>query len=126
MNTLRIISSIFSLLIFLVIVYIAFIAPDRDKERAYESSFSGKVISTLETEGRGKRVISITVEILNDHSRCFVLISPVERKKLYPQYLDSIFKKSNSDIIYLKKDQSNEIVKMDGIDCLSINCREEN
>lgn len=100
-----------------------FILPARDKKRAFKLSFSGTVISTLKGEKRDHR---ITVEIMKGESRCFILISPIKTREIYPQYRDSIFKDANSDMIYLKKDQKNEIISMDGIECLNIYCREEN
>lgn len=99
-----------------------FILPARAKKRAYKSSFNGTVISTMIGEKRDHRV---TIEIKNEASRCFILVSPIKNKKLHPQYLDSIFKAANAEIIYLKKDQTKEIVPMDDIDCLDIDCREE-
>ena len=115
--------SIISLLAFGVIVYFMFAIPNRAKKEAFKLSFSGTVISTLKGEKRDHR---ITVEILKGESRCFILISPIKDKRLYPQYRDSIFKESGSDIMYLKKDQKTEIIAMDDIHCLNIDCHEEN
>jgi hypothetical protein len=118
-KTARTISSIVSLLIFVILACIIFIAPVVDKKRAFGSGFHGMVISTMEGEKRDHRII---VEITNDRSKCFVLISPIKDKRLYPQYLDSMFKGSGSDIMYLKKDKKKEIIPMEDIDCLNIDC----
>lgn len=119
MKTVKNIISILSLLAFCYFLYLAFINPVQLKRQAFHSGFHGTVISTLE---EGKRIHDIIVEITAGESKCYILISAVKDRKLYPQYRDSIFKKPNSDIIYLKKDQSNEITVMDNIDCLAINC----
>lgn len=119
MKTARNIGSIISLLLFGLFLYMAFVKPMQLKKQAFKSGFNGIVISTLEGQGRVHR---ITVEILNGESRCNILISPITERTLYPQYRDSIFKKSESDIIFLKKDQSTEILEMDGINCLDIDC----
>jgi hypothetical protein len=118
MKTVKNIISILSLLAFCYFIYLAFINPIQLKKQAFHSGFNGTVISTLE----GKRIHDITVEITTGESKCYILISAVNDPKLYPQYRDSIFKKPHSGIMYLKKDQSNEITVMDNIDCLDINC----
>lgn len=123
MNKARNIVSIISLLIFIVIAGMIFIIPARAKKQAFKLSFSGTVISTLEGEKRDRR---ITVEIVNGDSRCYIVVSHIKERKLYPQYHDSIFKDANSDIMYLKKDKQTKITTMEGISCLNIYCREEN
>jgi hypothetical protein len=118
MKTARNISSIISLLIFGVVLYMMFVVPARQKKQAFKMSFNGKVISTLEQ----KRSHYITVEITNNKSKCYIYISAIKDKRLYPQYLDSIFKEPDSAIMYLKKDQKKEIIPLEGIACLDINC----
>lgn len=118
MKTIKNIISILSLLAFCYFLYLALIIPIQLKKQAFHSGFNGTVISTLE----GKRIHDITVEITTGESKCYILISAVKDRKLYPQYRDSIFKKQNSGIMYLKKDQSTEIVAMANIHCLDITC----
>ena len=118
MKTIKNIISILSLLAFCYFLYLAFIIPIQLKKQAFHSGFNGTVISTLE----GKRIHDITVEITTGESKCYILISAVKDRKLYPQYRDSIFKKRKSHIMYLKKDQSTEIVAMANIHCLDITC----
>ena len=119
MKTARNIGSIISLLLFGFFLYIAFVKPIQLKKQAFKSGFNGIVISTLEGQKRDHR---ITVEIMNGESRCYILISSIKDRKLYPQYRDSIFKKPDSGIIFLKKDQTTENLPMDDIDCLDIDC----
>jgi len=36
-----------------------------------------------------------------------------------------MFKEPGSDIMYLKKDQKKEVIPLEDIDCLDIDCREK-
>jgi hypothetical protein len=118
MKQAKLIFNITIILFFMLMVGSVFFTYYDLKKKAFKSGFSGKVISTL----KAKRGGNITVEITENELKCFVVISRIKDGGLYPQYNDSIFKNSNSDIMFLKKDKSVEIQELYDIVCLRIDC----